>query len=163
MTAPVGNDEPRLARTAGDRYPTRVEIPPAFSERAEPSGWGARAGEERFGAEELEAQERDGFVQVPGLRTAGEIEEYQAELDRLARDPVVRADERCVVEKSSDEVRSIFQVHRISEAIRRLVRDERVLSRARQTLGSDVYVHPSRINYKPGLGGGGLFWHSDFD
>ncbi|GAA1077397.1 ectoine hydroxylase [Pseudonocardia alni] len=163
MTALVGNDEPRLVRGAGDRYPTRVSNTPAFIDRAEPTVWGSRASAGMFGAQELEAHERDGFVQVPGLLTADEIVEYQAELDRLAHDPEVRADERCIVEKSSDEVRSIFEVHRISEAIGRLVRDERVLSRARQILGSDVYVHQSRINYKPGLGGGGFFWHSDFE
>ncbi|ANY10038.1 ectoine hydroxylase [Pseudonocardia sp. HH130630-07] len=146
-----------------DRYPTRVSGTPAFVDRAEPTVWGGRASAGMFGAQELDAHERDGFVGVPALLTADEVTEYQAELERLATDPDVRADERCVVEKSSDEVRSIFEVHRISDAIGRLVRDERVLSRARQILGSDVYVHQSRINYKPGLRGGGFYWHSDFE
>ena len=164
MTAVVGNDAfTRLRNTAGDRYPTRVSQVPAFIDRAEPTVWGDRSSAGMFGAQELDAHERDGFVQVPGLLTGDEVAAYRAELDRLAEDPGVRSDERCVIEKSSDEVRSIFEVHRISEVIGRLVRDERVLSRARQILGSDVYVHQSRINYKPGLGGGGFYWHSDFE
>uniref|UniRef100_UPI00403FEDEE phytanoyl-CoA dioxygenase family protein n=1 Tax=Streptomyces sp. DSM 41540 TaxID=3448657 RepID=UPI00403FEDEE len=33
----------------------------------------------------------------------------------------------------------------------------------RQILGSDVYVHQSRINVKPGFGASGFYWHSDFE
>ncbi len=54
-------------------------------------------------------------------------------------------------------------MHRISEVFARLVRDERVVGRARQILGSDVYVHQSRINVKPGFGASGFYWHSDFE
>jgi ectoine hydroxylase len=158
MTAVMGND----ART-DDRYFTRVSPTPALIDRVEPAVWGDPAGAGMFGAQELAAHERDGFVQVPQLLAPEEVAGYAAELDRLATDPAVRRDERCVVEKSSNEVRSIFEVHRISEAIARLVADERVAGRARQILGSEVYVHQSRINYKPGFGGGGFYWHSDFE
>ncbi|AEA27948.1 ectoine hydroxylase [Pseudonocardia dioxanivorans CB1190] len=157
MTAVTGSD-----RRTDDRYYTRIASTPALIERAEPTVWGGPEGG-MFGAQELEAHERDGFVQVPQLLTAEEVAGYAAELDRLATDPAVRGDERCIVEKSSNEVRSIFEVHRISDAIARLVADERVAGRARQILGSDVYVHQSRINYKPGFGGGGFYWHSDFE
>lgn len=54
-------------------------------------------------------------------------------------------------------------MHRISELFAQLVRDERVVGRARQILGSDVYVHQSRINVKPGFGASGFYWHSDFE
>ena len=37
------------------------------------------------------------------------------------------------------------------------------MGRARQILGSDVYVHQSRINVKPGFGASGFYWHSDFE
>ena len=53
MTALVGNDEPRLVRGAGDRYPTRVSNTPAFIDRAEPTVWGSRASAGMFGAQEL--------------------------------------------------------------------------------------------------------------
>lgn len=161
MTAVLGSSDSQL--TTGDRYYTRVSSTPAFIERAEPTVWGDDSSAGMFGAQELAAHARDGFVQVPGLLNSEEVAGYQAELDRLANDPAVRSDERCIIEPKSNEVRSIFEVHRISSAIGRLVSDERVLSRARQILGSDVYVHQSRINYKPGFGGGGFYWHSDFE
>jgi ectoine hydroxylase len=150
------------ARTA-DRYPTRVADRPALIDRAEPTVWGGVDAPGRLTAEELAAHERDGFVTVPQLLSPEEVAGYAAELDRLATDPEIRADERTIVEKASQQVRSIFEVHRISDAVAALVADERVAGRARQILGSDVYVHQSRINYKPGFGGGGFYWHSDFE
>jgi ectoine hydroxylase len=148
--------------TTADRYCTRVVPTPALIDRVEPAVWGAPAGGP-FGEQELAAHDRDGFVQVPELLTAPEVSAFAAELDRLAADPAVRADERCVVEKASDEVRSVFEVHRLSALIAALISDERLAGRARQILGSDVYVHQSRVNYKPGFGGGGFYWHSDFE
>jgi ectoine hydroxylase len=160
MTAVVGSQ-------TTDRYPTRISGRPALIERTEPTVWGPTVGgsPERgmLTPEELAAHERDGFVTVEQLLTRDEVAGYAAELDRLATDEGVRADERTIVEKASNSVRSIFEVHRLSEAIAALVADERVAGRARQILGSDVYVHQSRINYKPGFGGGGFYWHSDFE
>ena len=88
---------------------------------------------------------------------------YRSELERLIADPAIRADERSIIEPKSQDMRSVFEVHRISEVFARLVRDERVVGRARQILGSDVYVHQSRINVKPGFGASGFYWHSDFE
>jgi ectoine hydroxylase len=153
-------DRRRTARI-GDRYPTRVADRPVIIDRAEPAVWSADPGP--LSAEDLRTHDRDGFVSVPQLLTPDEVATYAGELDRLAADPAVRADERTIVEKSSQEVRSIFEVHALSDAIAALVADERVVGRARQILGSDVYVHQSRINYKPGFGGGGFYWHSDFE
>ena len=34
---------------------------------------------------------------------------------------------------------------------------------ARQILGSEVYVHQSRVNLKPGFDGKEFYWHSDFE
>jgi ectoine hydroxylase len=146
-----------------DRYPTRVADRPALLDRVEPTVWAGTDVPGHLTPGELAAHERDGFVTVPELLTPAEVATYSAELDRLASDPAIREDERTVVEKTSQQVRSIFEVHRISDAVAALVADERVAGRARQILGSDVYVHQSRINYKPGFGGGGFYWHSDFE
>lgn len=149
--------------TVHDRYYTRVSSQPALIDRAERTVWGSEAGAGMYGAQELHGHAQKGFSQVPQLLNPDEVAGYAAELDRLAHDPLIRQDDRCIVEKNSDEVRSIFEVHKLSDAIARLVRDERVVGRARQILGGEVYVHQSRINYKPGFGGGGFYWHSDFE
>jgi len=146
----------------GDRYPTRVPDRPALLHRTDPVVWGPdHPGP--FTAAELAAHDRDGFVTVPDLLAPDEVGVLRAELDRLATDPALRADERTVVERSGDRVRSVFEVHALSDAIAALVADERLAGRARQVLGSDVHVHQSRINYKAGFGGAGFSWHSDFE
>ncbi|WP_226370273.1 phytanoyl-CoA dioxygenase family protein [Pseudonocardia oceani] len=107
---------------------------PVIIDRAEPAVWSTDPG--MLTADELAAHERDGFVTVPQLLTPDEVGEYAAELDRLATDPAVRADERTIVEKTSQQVRSVFEVHALSEPVAALIADERVAGRARQILGS---------------------------
>src|SRR3546814_8501331 len=45
----------------------------------------------------------------------------------------------------------------------RLAADDRLAGVARFLLGDDVYVHQSRLNYKPGFVGKEFYWHSDFE
>lgn len=148
--------------TMHDRYPTRIRTRPELLDRADPTVWpGVETG--TASAAELALHDAKGFHIIEGLLSGSEVERYRHELDRLTRDEDIRADERTVVEPTSEQVRSIFDVHRISEVIARLTRDPRLLDRARQILGSDVYVHQSRINYMPGFEGNGFYWHSDFE
>ncbi|MFB0618955.1 ectoine hydroxylase [Streptomyces sp. AGS-58] len=148
--------------TLTDAYPTRgtgeVTVP-----RQDPVLWGSPDTPGPIPQAELHAYERDGFLTVDQLITPDEVGVYRRELDRLVADPAIRADERSVVEPRTEEIRSVFEVHRISEVFANLVRDPRVAGRARQILGSDVYVHQSRINVKPGFGASGFYWHSDFE
>lgn len=148
-------------RTA-DLYPTRGATEVA-TPRQDPVVWSEPGTTGPFSGEELASFERDGFAAIDQLITPDEVATYRAELERLVTDPGVRADERSIVEPKSGEIRSVFEVHKISEVFARLVTDPRVLNRARQILGSDVYVHQSRINVKPGFGASGFYWHSDFE
>ncbi|WP_410592014.1 ectoine hydroxylase [Amycolatopsis sp. lyj-23] len=150
------------ATTATDRYPTRTPRPAAPVPRSHPVVWpGGPPGP--VAAADLACYDRNGYVVVPGLLTAIEVAALRDELARLADDPGPDVDPRVVREKRSGAVRSIFQVHRMSPLIAELLLDPRVLDRARQILGSDVYVHQSRINCMPGFVGKGFFWHSDFE
>ncbi len=157
MTAPTHE----AARQTADDYPTRRASEPALLYRKHPVVWGDHEGP--IDSETLDSYEAKGYLQVEQLLTADELAACRAELDRLSSDEDLRRDERFVVERTSNEVRSIFDVHKISPLFAELVRDPRVVGRARQILGSDVYVHQSRINYKPGFGGGDFYWHSDFE
>ncbi|NYV75419.1 ectoine hydroxylase [Streptomyces sp. UH6] len=131
--------------------------------RQDPVVWGAPDAPGPIPPQDLGAFERDGFLAVDQLITPEEVQVYRRELERLVGDPEIRADERSIVEPRTQEIRSVFEVHRISELFANLVADERVVGRARQILGSDVYVHQSRINVKPGFGASGFYWHSDFE
>ncbi|MBZ6175073.1 ectoine hydroxylase [Streptomyces olivaceus] len=145
-----------------DLYPTRGATEVA-NPRQDPVVWGSPDTPGPVSQGDLQALDRDGFLAIDQLIGPDEVEVYQRELERLTTDPAIREDERSIVEPQSKEIRSVFEVHRISEVFAKLVRDERVVGRARQILGSDVYVHQSRINVKPGFGASGFYWHSDFE
>ncbi|NVI91460.1 ectoine hydroxylase [Actinomadura sp. BRA 177] len=148
--------------TIDDAYPTRKAAEAALLYRQDPVVYGTPQDGPIDGAT-LDSFEANGFLSVDQLLAPEEVEDYRAELRRLSADPEILADERTVTERGSNEVRSIFEVHKISEVFAALVRDPRVVGRARQILGSDVYVHQSRVNYKPGFTGKDFYWHSDFE
>ncbi|MET8894028.1 ectoine hydroxylase [Streptomyces albogriseolus] len=149
-------------RPTTDLYPTRGTTE-SMMPRRDPVVWSAPDTPGPLGRAGLMDFDRTGFTTVDALLSPDEVAMFRAELDRLVRDPAVRSDERAVVEPTSRDIRSVFEVHRISEVFASLVRDERVVGTARQILGSDVYVHQSRINVKPGFGASGFYWHSDFE
>ncbi|MGV9314125.1 ectoine hydroxylase [Streptomyces sp. NPDC003691] len=145
-----------------DLYPTRG-LAEVTTPRRDPVVWSAPGAPGPLLPAELASYERNGFIGVEDQITDEEVALYRAEMERLIADPDIRADERAIVEPASEKVRSVFEVHRLSAVFAALVRDERVVGRARQILGSDVYVHQSRINVKPGFGASGFYWHSDFE
>ncbi|GAA2343534.1 ectoine hydroxylase [Streptomyces sparsogenes] len=151
-----------MTTTVADLYPTRGSSE-TVTPRVDPVVWSEPGAPGPMRPSELSDFDRDGFLAIEELITPDEVAVYRAELDRLISDPEVRADERSIIEPKSQDVRSVFEVHRISEVFANLVRDPRVVGRARQILGSDVYVHQSRINVKPGFGASGFYWHSDFE
>jgi ectoine hydroxylase len=138
-----------------DRYPTRLPRRSGVIDRSCPTLWSAD--------ESLAGYEARGYLVVDTMIGQDEVVACRAELARLAADPRLRGDERVVLEKRSREIRSIFEVHRLSPLIAELVRDPRILGRARRLLGSEVYVHQSRVNFMPGFTGTGFYWHSDFE
>ncbi|WP_407652818.1 ectoine hydroxylase [Amycolatopsis cynarae] len=145
-----------------DAYPTRVTGAAEPIERTDPTVWGTEA-DGPIDAATLASHDAKGYHIVEGLLSPGEVQTYWRELVRLSGDEALKADERVITEKVSGEVRSIFEVHRISALIGELVLDPRILDRARQILGSEVYIHQSRVNYMPGFKGTGFYWHSDFE
>lgn len=146
-----------------DSYPTRQQTKaPAPTPRAHPTVWGTAA-DGPFDEAALDEHERHGFTILQDFISPAEVEAFTGELNRLASDPRLQGDERVVTEKTSGELRSVFQVERLSEQIDALTRDPRLLDRARQLLGSEVYLHQTRVNYMPGFKGTGFYWHSDFE
>lgn len=142
-----------------DPYPTRIEGDPDLIDRTDPSVWG-EAGP--IDPATLASHHARGYSVHHDLLSGAEVAAYRDELARLASEDRVRDDERTVLARDG-EVSAIYEVHETSELVGELVRDPRVLDRARQILGSDVYIHQSRIDYLPGFHGKGTYWHSDFE
>lgn len=150
-----------LDPTRVDRYPSRHGGSASRIDRPDPTVWGDGRGD-ALTAEQVAAFDRDGYLHLTGVLSADEVAELYAEVDRLAADPEVRAAERTIVEPDADEVRSVFEIHH-DGPLGRLANDLRLVGVARQLLGSDVYIHQSRVNLKPGFRGREFAWHSDFE
>lgn len=146
--------------SVSDPYHSRTSGEGEMVPRQDPTLWGNETGP--LTETQLAGFQRDGFLFFPRLLSEAEVEELKAEAVSLTKEwPEDRPG--LVREPQSDVVRSVFRLHAISERYRRLFADPRLVGCARQLLGSDVYVHQSRINYKPALDGKEFFWHSDFE
>ncbi|GAA4828798.1 ectoine hydroxylase [Garicola koreensis] len=151
-----------ISTATTDFYPTRTGEGSKVLDRRDPVVHGT-AEQGPFDAETLRSFDAKGYLSIDQLISDDELTLFKDELKRLAEDPEVKQDERTVVEAKSDEVRSIFDIHRSNEIFAKIANDPRVVNRARQILGSEVYIHQSRINYKPGFVGKDFTWHSDFE
>ena len=145
-----------------DTYPTRLAEKRAMFERMDPVVYGNESAGPLSGGQ-LKAYTDNGFVFFPGFFKADELAPHVGALDELRTREDMREREEVIIEPSSNEVRSIFDIHRGSDCLAELCRDPRIVRIARQLLGSDVYIHHSRINYKPGIHGREFYWHSDFE
>ncbi|MGM0702470.1 MAG: ectoine hydroxylase [Pseudomonadota bacterium] len=147
-----------------DLFPTRLERKLGMFERIDPV---VHSAEQRnsgpLSAEEVDEFERKGFISFDSFFDKAQMDDFIQDLRDYENDADLKLSEGTVLEPGREEIRSIFGIHEISERFSRLTRDPRLLAMVRQLLGSDVYIHQSRINYKPGFKGKGFEWHSDFE
>ncbi len=144
-----------------DLYPSRRDALPQWLQRSDPTVWGKPAG--GFSTAERREVEDRGFLALPGFFEPGRVEVLSRVAARLRRLDDGDHGPEIIIEPGSRAVRSVFDVHRSSPVIDRLVRDPRLLARVSEILGGEVYVHQSRINYKPAFRGKDFYWHSDFE
>ncbi|WP_346797732.1 ectoine hydroxylase [Halomonas sp. Bachu 37] len=151
--------------TTQDLFPTRLERKIGMFERLDPviHSEGAQRNNGPLSEEQLSDYERKGFLSFENFFPREEMEAFIQELRDYEDDEDLKLSEGTVLEPGRQEIRSIFGIHELSERFSRLTRDPRLLAMVQQLLGSDVYIHQSRINYKPGFKGKGFDWHSDFE
>ena len=101
-----------------------------------------------------------GYLFFPGLLGKDEVAVLQGEMPEILN----RQGPEVVREKDDPTVaRLAFGAHVYSEAFRSLSLLPRMLNPVRQLLRDEVYLHQSRLNPKPGFGGGAAWdWHQDF-
>lgn len=143
-----------------DPYHSRAGAAPEIAQRSDPMVLDAPG---PLSAERVAQFARDGYLEFDCLFTDEELARLLAEASRL-RDNVQELEaETLILEPDSSALRSVFQVHLQSRLLGRLASDARVVNVVRQLLGDDVYIHQSRLNYKPGYSGKDFYWHSDFE
>lgn len=146
-----------------DPYPTRFESEPRIIERQEPVIWSEKGSGSALTRKQEDFYEENGYLFLEGLFSDAEIADLREEAEQLKERQKDDHAYDVIVEPGSDEVRSVFRVHEMSETFDRLIADERLVSIAEHILDDTVYTHQSRVNYKPAFKGKEFDWHSDFE
>ena len=148
-----------------DFYPTRLERPTKSFERQDPVVYssGSDLSDGPLSETELAQYERDGFLVFDSFLDQATVRQFREDLRSYEDDESILRSEGTITEPGKQEIRSIFGIHELSDRFDRLTRDPRILAMVRQLLGSEAYIHQSRINFKPGFHGKGFDWHSDFE
>ncbi len=152
-----------MRKPIADWYASRNDRGSAIIARQDPVVY--EGGNYADGVEQsqIAAYERDGFLLLEDLFSDAETQVLLDEVKRMSADSSIVSMEESITEPGSKEVRSIFRVHELSDMLGNLARDPRLINVARQILGSEVYMHQSRANMKPGFKGKEFYWHSDFE
>jgi ectoine hydroxylase len=151
-------------KAAIDPYESRRIDKPAWIARQDPvvrTRWTPAAPLSRTVSDDFD---RKGFVVIDDLLVPDEVALLQGELCSLRESTHGLAPETVIVEPdANDALRSIFSIHTQSRLFDRLACDARLVRIAQYLLDDEVYIHQSRLNYKPGFDGKEFYWHSDFE
>lgn len=146
-----------------DLYPSRCKPEADLLPRHDPVVHGRWHADAPIDSEQAAHFDANGYLVIEDVFSEGEMTALQAETGKLLGDPSALDAATVITEPGGDEVRSIFRIHAQNALMARLAADERLAGVARFLLDDEVYVHQSRLNYKPGFQGKEFYWHSDFE
>jgi len=146
-------------------YQSRVDNEAAILLRQDPVVYSGARGDDATGLSEhqLRNYQKNGFIFLKNFFREEETALFLREAGKMVEDRKMKQRRETAPEPYSDSVRSVFGVHRLNEVFFRLAADERLVRVAGQILGSEVYIHQSRLRVKPGFQGKGSYWNSDFE
>ncbi|WIJ24283.1 ectoine hydroxylase [Devosia sp. RR2S18] len=145
-----------------DDYPTRGSTE-TWLERKDPVFWGNWTPEAPLTRAQVESFEKNGFLVLTNVFSEVEIAKLKDESARIRSGEIQLQADNLITEPGSNAVRTVFRLDEESTIFDRLARDERVAGRVKFLLDDDLYLHQSRLNYKPGFTGKEFYWHSDFE
>ena len=146
-----------------DVYESRTNGTAAIIARQDPVVYEGGRYADALSAGQLADYEKHGFLLLEEVFDEQEVKDLMDEVLSMTKDPKIAASKEAITEPGSNAVRSIFRVHALNKVLERLSRDPRLIHVARQILGSEVYLHQTRANMKPGFKGKEFYWHSDFE
>ena len=149
--------------SAADPYPTRLQVPAPLIDRKEPVVWSDPAEDAPLSPAQIGEYDENGFLLINDFFSAEEISHLKTEAAMLCSGAFEARPETTVKEPGDEVIRSVFSIHHQSKLFGKLASDRRLVDIAQFILGDDIYVHQSRMNYKPGFDGQDFFWHSDFE
>lgn len=151
------------ANAKEDRYPSRVSEQAELSNRKDPVLYSKWTPQSPLTEEQSRSYEKEGYLFLEHFFSEAEIQQWRSELERLQSAYRDQEAAHVIREPGSKEVRSIFAVHEHNDLFKKLSQHPRLTAIMEYVLGSETYIHQSRINFKPGFTGKEFYWHSDFE
>ncbi len=149
--------------TQQDHYPSRGTLKAQLGKRLDPVIYAAESTPAPIDHKWVKHYEQSGFLILEDVFSEQEVRSFQQELDQLRSDEKIAASGETITEPGSGDIRSIFRIHQVSPVFKKLAADRRLAGLAQYLLDDQVYIHQSRLNYKPGFRGKEFYWHSDFE
>lgn len=146
-----------------DMYPTRHRNSESILRRHDPVLWSDWTADAPVTRDEAEQYSGKGYLVRKDVFTPDEVRHLIEASTELRTHAEGIRQEDLVTEPESKAVRTIFRLDEHSALFDRVSRDERMAGVASFLLGDSVYLHQSRLNYKPGFTGKEFYWHSDFE
>ncbi|WP_202077675.1 ectoine hydroxylase [Caldalkalibacillus salinus] len=146
-----------------DLYPSRNSTEVQLMERKDPIIHGSSEQDGPLSKADLLSYEEKGYILFETFFSSDDVIMMKEELQQEMENNKYNHQDDVIREPESDEIRSVFEVHKRNDFMKRLSQDRRLVSIAQQLLGSQVYMTQSRINFKPGFKGKEFYWHSDFE
>jgi ectoine hydroxylase len=160
---PIMKSEQLLKKSPADKYPSRTAEVPVIMKREDPVVYSKWTEQCPLTREQSDFYEQNGFLVLDQFFSLEEIADWRSELKRLGDVYRKEEAEHVILEPESREVRSIFAIHENNECFKKLAEHPRLVEIANYLLGTETYIHQSRINFKPGFTGKEFYWHSDFE
>lgn len=138
-----------------DNYPTRKEQTGSFIKRVEPVVYESSA---VLTPTQNRKYKENGYLLIKNFFNIAEI----AACLRASEIAMYNESNHVTDEPGVKAIRSVTGIH-TQEPYATIAKNNLLLHITKPFLGSDVYIHQSRINYKSGISSNGWYWHSDFE
>lgn len=147
-----------------DPYPSRKIHEPLMLRRNVPVIWRDLTDKPAWISEQqLQHYDQHGYLVLENILTSKEIEQLQFAAVNLRQKFAGSNNPETIKEPESQAVRSVFNLPTHCPIFDQLTRHPKLVELAEFILDSKVYLHQSRLNYKPGFRGKEFYWHSDFE
>ncbi|MEM6470810.1 MAG: phytanoyl-CoA dioxygenase family protein [Planctomycetota bacterium] len=109
-------------------------------------------------AQQVDAYREEGYVFLPDLIPMSLVDDMRSSLE----DAVDAELPGKVMEQDRETLRMIHGIHQSVPAFRQLARHASIIEPVRQFLGTEVYIHQFKVNFKAAFDGEVWQWHQDY-
>lgn len=113
--------------------------------------------------ERLASYRKNGFLFFPSFLSSSTLSSFKKEVREIKNQRENYNRKNYITEPHSQALRSVFNIHLENKLFSKFFKSRQILDVVEDVLGKQIYIHQSRINYKPAFSGKEFYWHSDFE